>query len=120
MQEYVSGGELFERLVSRGPYTEARARLLFRRLLKAVMYFHDRNIVHRDLKPENILIASPDDDTYVKIADFGVAKNLGFEGLKSYCGSPQYFAPEVSRRRGRAFDREGACVAVPLLTTTRD
>ena len=35
----------------------------------------------------------------VKIADFGVAKTLGFEGLKTYCGSPQYFAPEVLRRR---------------------
>ncbi len=64
VQEYVTGGELFERLITKGAYSESDARLLFRRLLQAVMYFHDRNIVHRDLKPENILIVSTDDDTY--------------------------------------------------------
>lgn len=44
-----------------------------------------------DLKPENLLLRSASDDTEVKVADFGVAKTLGFEGLKTFCGSPQYF-----------------------------
>jgi len=44
-----------------------------------------------DLKPENILLKSKEDDTQVKVADFGVAKTLGNNGLKTFCGSPQYF-----------------------------
>ena len=47
--------------------------------------------LHADLKPENILIKSKEDDTHIKVADFGVAKTLGYEGLKTFCGSPQYF-----------------------------
>jgi serine/threonine protein kinase len=68
-----------------------------RRLLSAVYYLHQtKNIVHRDLKPENILCASP---TSVKLADFGLAKIIQSDGLKTFCGTPQYFAPEVLQRR---------------------
>ena len=49
-----------------------------------------------DLKPENILLISDHDDTEVKLTDFGLAKHTTKEGLKTFCGTPQYFAPEVS------------------------
>ena len=45
--EYVTGGELFDRLVDKGAYTEDKAKLLTRRLFQAIKYMHDRNIVHR-------------------------------------------------------------------------
>jgi serine/threonine protein kinase len=48
----MEGGDLFDRILSRGPYQEDEARLLFERLLSAVEYLHDKGIVHRDLKPE--------------------------------------------------------------------
>lgn len=70
----------------------------FHDLLQAVRYLHENNIVHRDLKPENILLSSPHELTVPKIADFGLASTLGIDGLKSYVGTPQYFAPEVLRR----------------------
>eukprot|EP00640_Fibrocapsa_japonica_P006530 CAMPEP_0113951730 /NCGR_PEP_ID=MMETSP1339-20121228/87644_1 /TAXON_ID=94617 /ORGANISM="Fibrocapsa japonica" /LENGTH=183 /DNA_ID=CAMNT_0000960069 /DNA_START=81 /DNA_END=628 /DNA_ORIENTATION=- /assembly_acc=CAM_ASM_000762 len=56
--------------------------------------------MHRDLKPENILMVSPDSDIDVKITDFGLAKQADQDGLKTFCGTPQYFAPEVLQRRG--------------------
>ncbi len=96
--ELMLGGELFNRLVTKGAYPEPRARLLAQRLLSAIAYLHERRIVHRDLKPENILLVSEDDDANAKIADFGVATHLE-QRLKTFCGSPQYFAPEVLRRR---------------------
>lgn len=56
LQELVEGGELFDRIISKGAYPEAEARKLMRGIFTAVAYLHDRDIVHRDLKPENILL----------------------------------------------------------------
>ena len=54
---------------------------------------HSYGIVYRDLKPENILM---DDDGYLRIADFGMAKHLkGEEKAMSFCGTPEYLAPEI-------------------------
>eukprot|EP00977_Amphora_coffeiformis_P027779 scaffold34641_cov156-Amphora_coffeaeformis.AAC.6 len=71
-----------------------------RRLLSAVHYLHEeQNVVHRDLKPENILLVSRTNDVQVKLTDFGLAKTVNDEGCKTFCGTPQYFAPEVLRRQ---------------------
>jgi serine/threonine protein kinase len=66
-----------------------------KKLLSAVSYLHANNIIHRDLKPENILLVSASSDTDVILTDFGLAKRANQEGLKTFCGTPQYFAPEV-------------------------
>jgi len=100
VMELIKGGDLFDRIVERERYTELRARRLFRRILAAVHYLHEeRGIVHRDLKPENILVVDRRSDVNIKLTDFGLAKNMTAEGLKTFCGTPQYFAPEVLRRR---------------------
>lgn len=97
VMELVSGGDLFDRIVQKERYSEVDARRVMRRLLSAIHYLHQtKNIVHRDLKPENILCTSP---TSVKLADFGLAKMIQSDGLKTFCGTPQYFAPEVLQRR---------------------
>jgi serine/threonine protein kinase len=95
--ELSAGGDLFDRIVEHQHYSELDARRVMRRLLSALYYLHEHcNIVHRDLKPENILCTSP---THVKLADFGLAKIMKDDGLKTFCGTPQYFAPEVLQRR---------------------
>lgn len=97
VMELVKGGDLFDRIVQKERYTEVEARQTMRRLLSAVYYLHEyRNIVHRDLKPENVLCSSA---THVKLADFGLAKIVKADGLKTFCGTPAYFAPEVLQRR---------------------
>jgi len=99
VMELIRGGDLFDRIVERERYTEVHARRLFRRILSAVHYLHEqRGVVHRDLKPENILVVDRRSDVDIKLTDFGLAKNLE-DGLKTFCGTPQYFAPEVLRRR---------------------
>ena len=70
------------------------------KILSAVSYLHRNSIIHRDLKPENILLVSSSDDTEIKLTDFGLAKKADHDGLKTFCGTPQYFAPEVLRRKG--------------------
>ena len=97
--ELVRGGDLFDRIVEKGKYTEGEARLVMQKVLSAVKYLHSKDIIHRDLKPENILLMEPNNDTEVKITDFGLAKRTNQEGLKTFCGTPQYFAPEVLKRK---------------------
>jgi len=101
VMELLHGGDLFDRIIQKGKYSELQGRRIMRRLLAAVYYLHEeRNIVHRDLKPENILCVDHESDVDVKITDFGLAKAVnGEDGLKTFCGTPQYFAPEVLRRR---------------------
>lgn len=92
VMELLPGGDLFDRIVAKGQYSETDSRRVTRRLLAAVHYLHQTcNLVHRDLKPENILLTSATSDIHVKLTDFGLAKLDG--DLKTFCGTPQYFAP---------------------------
>eukprot|EP00163_Fabomonas_tropica_P000335 TRINITY_DN10206_c0_g1_i1.p1 TRINITY_DN10206_c0_g1~~TRINITY_DN10206_c0_g1_i1.p1 ORF type:complete len:289 (-),score=95.86 TRINITY_DN10206_c0_g1_i1:122-988(-) len=72
--EIALGGDLFDQLDLKGVYPEAKAKVVFARLCAAVKYLHSNGVIHRDLKPENILIASPTDDTDIRVTDFGVVK----------------------------------------------
>lgn len=46
----MSGGELFDRIIAKGFYTEKDASKLIQQVLDAVKYLHDIGIIHRDLK----------------------------------------------------------------------
>ncbi|XP_029457004.1 calcium/calmodulin-dependent protein kinase type 1 isoform X4 [Rhinatrema bivittatum] len=93
---WVSGGELFDRIVEKGFYTEKDASQLIKQILDAVKYLHDMGIVHRDLKPENLLYYSLDEDSTIMISDFGLSKIEGSGSVMSTaCGTPGYVAPEV-------------------------
>ncbi|TDH68820.1 hypothetical protein CCR75_006668 [Bremia lactucae] len=95
--EFVSGGELFDRIVEKTFYTEKEARDLIKILIGAIQYCHDQNVVHRDLKPENLLLLSAKNDASIKLADFGFAKTVTKDnsGLVTTCGTPGYVAPEI-------------------------
>lgn len=97
--EYVSGGELFERLIEKAVYTENEARDIALIIFKAIKYCHDHHVVHRDIKPENILLASKDDDTNIKLCDFGFAATVGSAVLNKQAGTPGYVSPEVLERK---------------------
>ncbi|CAL8381717.1 unnamed protein product [Boreogadus saida] len=96
VMQLVSGGELFDRIVEKGFYTERDASQLIHQILDAVKYLHDMGIVHRDLKPENLLYYSMDEDSKIMISDFGLSKIEGSGSVMSTaCGTPGYVAPEV-------------------------
>jgi serine/threonine protein kinase len=101
VMELVTGGELFDRIVARGNYTEKDAAALMGTLCDALDYLHEKNIVHRDLKPENFLYSSPADDAIIKVADFGLARVVsGKDMMKTACGTPGYVAPEILQNKG--------------------
>nr|XP_021188313.2 ovarian-specific serine/threonine-protein kinase Lok [Helicoverpa armigera] len=100
--ELMQGGELFDRITKQGHLSEQFTKFLFRQMVLAVKYLHSQGITHRDLKPENVLLESQDDDTLVKITDFGLSKFVGEDSfMKTMCGTPLYLAPEVLRANGQ-------------------
>nr|CAB3227513.1 calcium/calmodulin-dependent protein kinase type IV-like [Phallusia mammillata] len=93
--EYVNGGELFDRIVEKGFYSERDAANVIQQILEAVAYLHSKNIVHRDLKPENLLYSDDSENAVLKVADFGLSRINDKETMKTICGTPGYVAPEI-------------------------
>jgi len=95
VMDLVEGGELFDKIVDKGQFSEKEASIVIFKVLSAIDYLHDLNIAHRDLKPENLLLAK-DNDTEVMLSDFGLSKIIGTNTLmQTACGTPYYVAPEV-------------------------
>ncbi|KAH9800177.1 CBL-interacting serine/threonine-protein kinase 24 [Citrus sinensis] len=97
--EFVTGGELFDKIVHQGRLLENDCRRYFQQLIDAVAHCHSKGVYHRDLKPENLLL-----DSYgnLKVSDFGLSAlpQQGVELLHTTCGTPNYVAPEVLSNRG--------------------
>ena len=88
----MTGGELFDRIVEKGFYTEDDAKQLVKKIVSGVAYLHLNGIAHRDLKvrdnwyyfaliwttlqPENLLLKTKENDFEVKIADFGIPTSV--------------------------------------------
>ena len=101
VMEECKGGELFQRIVEKGQYTEHDAAKVAKQLLSALDYMHTvNNVVHCDLKPDNILFLDKSDESLVKIIDFGMSKVLPrLQYLTHLCGTPYYTAPEVIKEK---------------------
>ncbi|XP_073050835.1 CBL-interacting protein kinase 32-like [Primulina eburnea] len=101
VMEFVSGGELFDKIVNHGRMQEDEARKYFQQLINAVDFCHSRGVYHRDLKPENLLLDASGD---LKVSDFGLSalsQQVQDDGLlHTTCGTPNYVAPEVINDRG--------------------
>jgi len=112
--ELVTGGELFDKIVEKGSYTEKMAATLVVKIVSAIDYLHKLGIVHRDLKPENLLLKSANNETEVKIADFGLSKIVGPQVMMTACGTPGYVAPEVLSATG--YDKEVDLWSIGVIT----
>ncbi|KAB2076310.1 hypothetical protein CXB51_015217 [Gossypium anomalum] len=97
--EFITGGELFDKIVHKGRLSEAEARRFFQQLIDGVEYCHSKGVYHRDLKPENLLLDSLGN---LKISDFGLSAlpEQGVSLLRTTCGTPNYVAPEVLSHKG--------------------
>ncbi|KAK8585911.1 hypothetical protein V6N13_050881 [Hibiscus sabdariffa] len=96
VMEICEGGELFDRIVTKGQYSEREAAKLIKTVVGVVEGCHSLGVMHRDLKPENFLFDSPGDDAVLKATDFGLS--IFYKPGQRYSdvvGSPFYVAPEV-------------------------
>jgi calcium-dependent protein kinase len=73
IMELCSGGELFDRIIAKGSYSEMEAATIIRQIVNVVHVCHFMGVMHRDLKPENFLLASKDDKAPIKATDFGLS-----------------------------------------------
>ncbi|CAN4126355.1 unnamed protein product [Withania somnifera] len=100
VMEYCAGGELFDRIIQRGHYTERKAAELTRTIVGVVETCHSLGVMHRDLKPENFLFVDQKEESLLKTIDFGLS--IFFkpgDKFTDVVGSPYYVAPEVLRKR---------------------
>lgn len=96
--ELCSGGDLFDRIIDAGHFTESQAATVMQHLFRALFYMHQNHIAHRDLKPENFLFMTKDpiEHSCLKVIDFGLACQFRSEQmLRTRAGTPFYVAPEV-------------------------
>jgi len=98
VMELIDGITLKEYLKRRGVLTWKEVTFFSLQIAKALEHAHSRNIIHRDIKPQNIMLLR---DGTLKVADFGIAKNMvAQEGTKTMgeaIGSVHYVSPEQAK-----------------------
>lgn len=117
VMELCAGGELFDRIIAQGHYSERAAASICRQIVKVVQICNFMGVLHRDLKPENFLLSSKDEGAMLKATDFGLSVFIE-EGKKyrDVVGSAYYVAPEVLRRNyGKEIDIWSAGVMLYIL-----
>lgn len=99
VMELCEGGELFDRIVARGHYTERAAAAVTKTIVEVVQICHEYGVMHRDLKPENFLFGNKKESAPLKAIDFGLSVFFKpGERFTEIVGSPYYMAPEVLKR----------------------
>lgn len=97
----MKSGDLYDRMKLRRRLDEITCKKILWKILDCCSYLHAIGVVHRDLKPENILLASEEDDSDIRLTDFGLSKFFTPQELMSDpCGTVAYVAPEVLQQQG--------------------
>jgi len=102
--ELADGGSLYDQICLKRLENRALQKAFYEICL-GLKYMKDNNVIHRDLKTQNILLTK---DLTIKIADFGLAKNLSTlsKMASTWCGTPITMAPEVIERKKYTFSAD--------------
>lgn len=106
IMDYLNGPSLSDVIEKEGKLPVERCLKIFIQACEGMSHVHELGVLHRDLKPSNIvLVKEGDDEDYVKVVDFGIAKVLAEEARSTLSktptghalGSPPYMSPEQCR-----------------------
>eukprot|EP01063_Lacrimia_lanifica_P005224 TRINITY_DN12_c2_g1_i1.p1 TRINITY_DN12_c2_g1~~TRINITY_DN12_c2_g1_i1.p1 ORF type:complete len:629 (+),score=292.37 TRINITY_DN12_c2_g1_i1:68-1954(+) len=95
--DFLCGGELYFHLQKCKRFPESRARFYTAEIALALAHLHSLGIIYRDLKPENLVL---DNHGHVVLTDFGLAKTSCKGATYTFCGTPEYMAPELVMKQG--------------------
>eukprot|EP01107_Rhizomastix_libera_P016437 TRINITY_DN6855_c0_g2_i1.p1 TRINITY_DN6855_c0_g2~~TRINITY_DN6855_c0_g2_i1.p1 ORF type:complete len:405 (+),score=88.38 TRINITY_DN6855_c0_g2_i1:54-1268(+) len=119
VQELVTGGELFDKIVEYSHYSEKDASNIVLQIVSAINSMHEVSVIHRDLKPENLLLSDQSANAIIKLADFGLASLFTDEKkLHKAVGTPGYIAPEVlftMDDETRSYDKQSDVWAIGVI-----
>jgi len=105
VMDYYNGGELFYHLRKNKRFNEEQSKFYLAQIILAIEFLHKHKVIYRDIKPENIIL---DNKGYIKLTDFGLAKEDVNDdvGTQTFCGTPEYLAPEIIRgdKYGKSVD----------------
>ena len=100
VMDLLNGGDLRFHISRYRKFSEEQTRFFLANIIYAIDYIHSNNVIHRDIKPENLVL---DDKGYVRITDFGIAKENMPDNSSETSGTPGYMAPEVMKGRNHSF-----------------
>ena len=100
VMDLLNGGDLRYHISRYRKFSEEQTRFFIANIIYAIEYIHSNNVIHRDIKPENLVL---DENGYVRITDFGIAKENMPDNSSETSGTPGYMAPEVMKGRNHSF-----------------
>ena len=101
VMDYLKGGDLRFHLTRHIKFSEEQSRFFICNIITSLEYIHSKNIIHRDIKPENLVL---EEEGYVRLTDFGIAKKNKDENKGDTSGTPGYMAPEVMKGASHSFE----------------
>jgi len=100
VMDLLNGGDLRFHISRYRKFSEEQTRFFIANMIYALEYIHENNVIHRDIKPENLVL---DENGYVRITDFGIAKENMPDNSSETSGTPGYMAPEVMKSKNHSF-----------------
>ena len=100
VMDFLSGGDLRYHISRHHKFSEEQTRFFIAGIILSLEYIHGNNVIHRDIKPENLVL---DNNGYVRITDFGIAKENLLDNSSETSGTPGYMSPEVMRGKNHSF-----------------
>lgn len=107
----MTGGDLRYNMYKVSRFSQDQARFIIACLVMALDYVHQNCLLHKDIKPENLVF---DSKGYVKLTDFGIAKEYRADNLTDQQGTPAYMAPEVLNGHNHSYESDYYAVGVVL------
>jgi serine/threonine protein kinase len=109
VMDLLNGGDLRYHISRYRKFSEEQTRFFIANIIYGLEYIHNNNVIHRDLKPENLVL---DENGYVRITDFGIAKENMPDNSSETSGTPGYMAPEVMKSKNHSFPVDFFAVGV--------